>query len=157
MNIVCWGNGLQRFVPLRDQSGETLRTANRNNWLKSYGRPRILVVDQQRSLCSGTFAKKVESDGKLLEVTPLEAEPAGKDWKEDKANCMLDNTSGFDDVERMQPRSQQTLYGTRAWSSATRWPQIGLPTAVPLSSVHDPRCDRFARTKRRHTNTSRNT
>ena len=75
---------------LQDQSGETLRNACRNNWLRSYGRPRILVVDQQRSLCSGTFVEKVESEGTRLEVTPLEApwrngktERAGKDWKED--------------------------------------------------------------------------
>ena len=61
MNIVCWCSGLQRVVPRRDQSGETLRNVYRNNWLRSYGRPRILVVDQQRSLCSGTFAEKVES------------------------------------------------------------------------------------------------
>ena len=61
-----------------------------NNWLRSYGRLRILVVDQQRSLCSGIFAEKVESDGTRLEVTPLEApwrngktECAGKDWKAD--------------------------------------------------------------------------
>ena len=53
-------------------------------------RPRILVVDQQRSLCSGIFVEKVESDGTRLEVTPLEApwrncktERADKDWKED--------------------------------------------------------------------------
>ena len=72
MNIVCWSAGLQRVVPLRDQSGETLRNAYRNNWLRSYGRPRILVVDQQRSLCSVIFAEKVESDGTRLEVTPLE-------------------------------------------------------------------------------------
>ena len=90
MNIVCWGTGLQRVIPLRDQSGETLRNAYRNKWLPSYGRPRILVVDQQRSLCSGIFAEKVESDGTRLEVTPLEApwkngktERADKDWKED--------------------------------------------------------------------------
>ena len=72
MNIVCWGTGLQRVIPLQDQSGETLRNAYRNNWLRSYGRPRILVVDQQRSLCSDIFAEKVESDGTRLEVTPLE-------------------------------------------------------------------------------------
>ena len=60
------------------------------NLLRSYGRPRLLVVDQQRSLCSGIFAEKVESDGTRLEVTPLVApwrngktERAGKDWKED--------------------------------------------------------------------------
>ena len=47
MNIVCWGTGV----------------------LRSYGRPRILVVDKQRSLSSGTFAEKVESDGTRLEVT----------------------------------------------------------------------------------------
>ena len=62
-NIVCWGTGLQRVIPLRDQSGETLRNAY----------TRILVVDQQRSLCSGIFDEKVESDGTRLEVTPLEA------------------------------------------------------------------------------------
>ena len=81
MNIVCWGTGLQRVI--------TWRNANRNNWLRSYGRPPILVVDQQLSLCSGIFEEKVESDGTRLEVTPLEApwrngkrERAGKDWKE---------------------------------------------------------------------------
>ena len=52
--------------------------------------PRILVINQQRSLCSGIFAEKVQSDGTTLEVTPVEApwrngktERAGKDWKED--------------------------------------------------------------------------
>ena len=45
MNIVCWGTGLQRVILLRDQSGETLRNAYRNNWLRSYGRPHTLVVD----------------------------------------------------------------------------------------------------------------
>ena len=90
MNIVCWGTGLQRVVPLRDQSGEILRNAYRNYWLRFFGRARILVVDQQRSFCAGIFAEKVESDGTRLEVTPLEApwrsgktERAGKDWKED--------------------------------------------------------------------------
>ena len=46
MNIACWCTGLQRAILLRDQSGENLRNAYRNNWLRSYGRPRILVVDQ---------------------------------------------------------------------------------------------------------------
>ena len=69
MNIVCWCTGLQRVVPLRDQSGETLKNTYRKNWLRSYGRPRILVVDQQRRLCSGICAEKVESDGTRLEVT----------------------------------------------------------------------------------------
>ena len=48
------------------------------------------MVNQQRSLCSGIFAEKVESDVTRLEVTPLEAprrngktERVGKDWKED--------------------------------------------------------------------------
>ena len=46
--------------------------------------------DTHRSLCSGIFAKKVESDGTRLEVTPLEApwrsgktEGADRDSKED--------------------------------------------------------------------------
>ena len=69
MNIVCWGTGVQRVIPQRDQSGETLRNAYRNNWLRSYGRPRILVVDRQRSLCCGIVAEQVESDGTRLEVT----------------------------------------------------------------------------------------
>ena len=36
-----------------------------------------------------------------------------------KGELHVDN-SGFGDMERMQPRNQQTLFGTRAWSSATR-------------------------------------
>ena len=90
MNIVCWRTGLQRVVPLRDPSGENLRTAYRNTWLRSYGRPRILADDRQRSVCTGTLAEKIESDGTRLEVTPLvapwrngETECAGKDWKAD--------------------------------------------------------------------------
>ena len=90
MNMVCWCIDKQRVIPIRDQSGETLRNTYRNNWLRSYGRPRVLVVDQQRSLCSGIFAERVESGGTTLEVTQLEApwrngktERAGKDWKED--------------------------------------------------------------------------
>ena len=97
MNTVCWSTGLQRVFLLRDHSGETLRDAYRNCWLRSYGRPRILVVDQQRSLWSGIFAEKVESDGTRLEVTPLEApwrngktERAGKDWKEDNYKMTQD-------------------------------------------------------------------
>ena len=39
----------------------------------------------------------------------------------------------------------------------TRWPLFGLPTAVPSSSVHDPRRDRFTTMTRRHMSTSRNT
>ena len=79
MNIVCWGTGLQRVIPMRDQSGETL------------------VVDRQRSLCSGIFADKVESDGTGLQVTPLEApwrnnktERADKEWKEDHCKMTQD-------------------------------------------------------------------
>ena len=90
MDIVCWGTGLQRVISLRDQSGVTLRNAHRNNWLPSYGRPRILVVDQHAARALAYLRKKVESDGTRLEVTPLEApwsdgetERAGKDWKED--------------------------------------------------------------------------
>ena len=49
---------------------ETLRNAYRNNWLRSYGRPGILVVDQHRSLCSGIFAEKAESDGTRRSDTP---------------------------------------------------------------------------------------
>ena len=90
MTTVCWGTGLQRVILLRDQSGETLRNAHRNNWLRSYGRPRILVVDQQGGLCSGIFEEKVDNDGTRLEVTPLEApwrngktERAGKELLQD--------------------------------------------------------------------------
>ena len=68
---------------------------------------------------------------------------------------MLVNASGFGEVERMQPRNQLTLFGTRASSSATRWPQFGLPAPFPQLSVHDPRCDRFTTMTRLHTNTSR--
>ena len=103
MNIV---SGLQRVVLLRDQSGETLRNAYRNNWLRSCGRPRILVVDQQRSMCSGIFSEKVESDGTRLDVTPLEApwrngktERAGKDWKED-CYKMTQNGTRSTDMDR---------------------------------------------------------
>ena len=62
MNIACWGTGLQRVIPIRDQSGETLRNAYRNK----YGRHRILVVDQQRSLCSCIFARKWKAMGQDL-------------------------------------------------------------------------------------------
>ena len=94
MDIVCSGTGLQRVVLLRDQSGETLRTECRNNWLRSYGRPRILVVDQQRSLCSGIFAGKVERDGTRLEV---------EEWQDRTCREGLEGRLLQDDTRR--PRS----------------------------------------------------
>ena len=99
MNIVCWGTGLQRVIPLQDQSGETLRNAYRNNWLRSYGRPRILVVDQQRSLCSGIFAE------------------SGKRWDETRSD-----TAGGP-VEKWQDRTcRQGLEG-RLLQDDTRRPR----------------------------------
>ena len=57
-----------------------------------------------RSLCSGFFAEKVESDGTRLEVTPLEAPwrngktgRAGKDWKEDYYKMTQDGPRGFEE------------------------------------------------------------
>ena len=97
MNIVCWGTDLQRVSPLRDQSGETLRNAYRNNWLRSYGRPRILVVDQQRSLYSGIFADKVESDGTRLEVTPPDAV---EEWQDRTCRQGLEGRPLQDDTRR---------------------------------------------------------
>ena len=44
-----------------------------------------------------------------------------------KGELHIGQPSRFGDVERMQPRNQQTL-----WSSATRWPHFGSPTAVSL-------------------------
>ena len=77
MNIVCWGTGLQCVIPLREQSG---------------GRPRILVVDQQRSLCSGIFADKVESDGTRLEMKEdyykmTQDGPEAQTWTDFEEDC----------------------------------------------------------------------
>ena len=52
--------------------------------------------------------------------TSMETSPCTTLRNTTRANCTLDNSSVFGDVERMQPRKQQTLFGTRAWSSATR-------------------------------------
>ena len=63
--------------------------------------------------------------------TSLETSPAPRcETLQGRTACWT-APSGFGDVERTQSRSQQTLFGIRAWSSATRWPQFGLPTAVP--------------------------
>ena len=70
MNIVCWGTGLQRVVPLRDQSGENLRHTETIGCDHTEG---PASLSSTTSLCSGTFAEKVESDGTRLEVTPLES------------------------------------------------------------------------------------
>ena len=45
--------------------------------------PASLSIDQQRSLCSGIFAERVDSDGARLEVTLLEA--AWRTGKTDRA------------------------------------------------------------------------
>ena len=94
-HVSCHGHGVLGYWSATCHSpavsvGRNLRNAYRNSWLRSYGRPRILVVDQQRSLCFGIFAEKVESDGTRMKVTPMGApwwngktERAGKDWKED--------------------------------------------------------------------------
>ena len=87
LNIVCWGTGHQWGLPLRGQSAADVRPAYRL-WTRAYGRPRILVLDQQRSLATGEFPEAVEADGTRVEVTPAESpwrngrtERAGGDWK----------------------------------------------------------------------------
>ena len=91
MNIMCWSTGLQRVVShLEDRKKKTIGCDHTED-------PCILVVDQQRSLCPGIFAEKVESDGTRLEVTLLEApwkngttERASKNWKEDYCKVTQD-------------------------------------------------------------------
>ena len=145
-----------------------MRNGYRNNWLRPYGRPRIVVVDQQRSLCSVIFDEKVESDGTRLEVTPLEApwrngktERARKDWKEDyykmtqdgpeaqtwtdfEEDCDAVNQARASKINDSGYSAHQLVFGRNS-------------PAVPLSSVHDPRCDRFTTMTRRHMSTSLNT
>ena len=59
MNIVCWGAGFQRVVlPSRPVGRNFDDRVQKHNWLRSNGKRRILVVDQQRNLCTGTFAEK---------------------------------------------------------------------------------------------------
>ena len=101
MNIVCWGTGLQRVIPLRDQSGETLRNADRNNRLRSYGRPHILVVDQLRSLCSGIFAEKVEK--RWDETRSYTAGGTVEEWQDRTCGQGLEGRPLQDDTRR--PRS----------------------------------------------------
>ena len=108
----------------------------------------------------GNERKRKETKGnerKRKETNATGNEPCTTQRNTSRANCMLDNPFGSGDMERMQPRNQPMLFGTRVLSSATRWAQFGLPTAVSQSSVHDLRCDRFTRTMTRPTNTSRNT
>ena len=58
-------------------------------WLRSYGRPRILVVDRHRRLRSGIFAEEVQRDCTRLKKTPHgrpsrngKTERTAKDWKD---------------------------------------------------------------------------
>ena len=64
MRSVCWSTELQRVVPLPDQSGETFEDRLKKQWAAIIRRPGILVVDQQRSICTSIFAEKFGSDGK---------------------------------------------------------------------------------------------
>ena len=98
VNMLCWGTDRQIVVPLANQSGEALREAYRRHWLRPYGRPRVLVVDQQLSICTGHFAERAEAYGTRLEVIPTESpwrngktERAGKEWKEDYYRTTLDS------------------------------------------------------------------
>ena len=117
MNIVCWSTGLQRVILLRDQSGEILKNAYRNNWLRLCGRPRILVVDQQRSLCSGISAGK---SGKRWDKT--RSDTAGgtvEEWQDRTCRQGLEGRLLQDDKRR--PRTtwlvQETKFGNRQFPS----------------------------------------
>ena len=114
------------------------------------------------------FRGKVESDGTRLEVTPLEApwrngktERARKDWKEDyykmtqdgpeaqtwtdfEEDCDAVNQARASKINDSGYSAHQLVFGRNS-------------PAVPLSSVHDPRCDRFTTMTRRHMSTSLNT
>ena len=79
-----------------------------------------------RSLCSGIFVEKVESDGTGLEVTPLEAPwrngktgRAGKDWKEDCYKMTQDGpeaqkwTDSEEDCDAVKPASASKINDSR--------------------------------------------
>ena len=73
LNIVCWGTDHQIVIPVRTQSGEELRNAYRRHWVRCYGRPRALIVDQHPSFSMGPFAERAEAEGTRVEVIPTEA------------------------------------------------------------------------------------
>ena len=64
ISSVCWGTGLQRVVLLRDHSRETFEDRKKNQLAAIIRISGIIVVDQLRSICTGIFAEKFESDGK---------------------------------------------------------------------------------------------
>ena len=91
MNIVCWSTGLQRVIPLRDQSGETLRKTHTDTIGCGHTEGLASLLSTSSAACVQAFSRKtLTAMGRRLEVTPLEApwrngktERAGKDWKED--------------------------------------------------------------------------
>ena len=90
--------------------------------------------------------------------TSLATSPATTQQNTTRAGCMLDNPFRSGDVEANAAKKP-----TNAFLAPGRGhqqhvgPLFGLPTAVPSSSVHDPRRDLFTTMTRRHMSTSRNT
>ena len=89
MNLVCHGTGFQLAVPIASRAGTQLRRAYREEWVRHYGAPKRLIVDGERGLALGEFARLAETDGTELAVTsaksPWQAgktERLGGVWKE---------------------------------------------------------------------------
>ena len=75
MNIVCWGTGLQRVVPLRDQSGETFEDRVQKQLVAIIRKAPHPCHRSATQLVLWHFCRTLKANGKT--------ERAGKDWKED--------------------------------------------------------------------------
>ena len=97
MNIVCWGTGLQRVIHLRDQSGETLRNAYRNNWFRSYGRPASLLSTSSAASAQAFSRKKWKA--------------MGRDWSDFEEDCDAVNQARTSKINDSGYSAYQRVFG----------------------------------------------
>ena len=61
LDMVDWGTGRQVVVRIPDREIGTLRDFYRPYWLRPYGRPKVLVSDQEKGILRGVFADRASA------------------------------------------------------------------------------------------------
>ena len=140
LNIICWGTDLQMCVRITQEDGTTLRKAYRETWLRHYGKPRVLVLDQGRNFSKGIFPERAEADGSTLQIIPTEApwrngktERAGGEWKKTfyrtAEDVTIQTTADLDELIDAVNISRNDLPGRSGFSAYQR--VLGRVPALP--------------------------
>lgn len=145
LNIVDWGTCFQVLEPAQGLTAEKAWTAFMRGWVRIFGMPKILVVDQGREFL-GEFARKGGEHGALIRTIGARAP-----WQNGRTERhggvakamlrkMIDETVPISEDEWMQclhhlEATKNTMFNRSGYSPAQR--QLGQNVRIPGSLMSD--------------------